>query len=82
MCRRDETNDINLKDFANGYNFYVYNLTPDLSFSGCGQLYKQTNLRLDLNFEKALPCSVNCIIYALFDSVVEITRDGSIIKQQ
>ena len=82
MYGKDESNAITLKDFANGYNFYVYNLTPDLSFSGCGQLYKQTNLRLDLNFEKALPCSVNCIIYALFDSVVEITMGGSIIKQQ
>lgn len=71
--RRDE--------FAKGYAFFCFDLTPDLS-SGCGthiNLVKQGTLRLKLEFANALPEPVSVIAYSEFDNLIEINKDREVI---
>lgn len=76
---RDESNAITPKDFANGSALFVFNLTPDLSFGGhCAQQFETSNVRLDLKFASALDHSINVILYSIYDSQIEITKDRTV----
>ncbi|MCP4460779.1 MAG: hypothetical protein GY816_22570, partial [Cytophagales bacterium] len=78
---KDESNGITPYDFANGSTFFIFNLTPDLNYGGaCGQKFEQTNLRLDMKFAKALPNSINVILFSIYDGQIEITKAGSIFR--
>ena len=59
--------------YKNSYAFWGYGLTPD---QGADQGHLQPintgNLRLDLQFATALDDKINVIVYAEFDSLIEI----------
>ena len=75
----DDTNGLTVKDYAKGNSLFCFNLTPDLNYGGnCGQLYEQTNIRLDLQFTETLPESINVIIFTVNDGAVEITGNGQV----
>ncbi|KAL0152653.1 hypothetical protein M9458_052376 [Cirrhinus mrigala] len=64
---------INREDFLKGYTLYAFNLTPD---EDCGQhisLIKSGNIRLEARFKQPLPHTINLIVYAVFDSIVEVS---------
>jgi hypothetical protein len=72
-------NGITLEDFASGnYCFFTFNLTPDFDINQ-KQLPRDANLRLEIKFRKALPQSINAIVYGTFDTQIQITRDRQII---
>ena len=76
----NESNAITLKDFKNGTNLYAFNLTPDLNYLGtCSQKYENCNLRMDIKFAQPLETSINVIIYSIYDSSIEITRDRNVL---
>ncbi|KAL6416707.1 hypothetical protein ACFW04_011470 [Cataglyphis niger] len=60
---------------------FAFDLTPDLSanYAGHWNLVKHGSLRLEVRFEKALAETVNCIIYAEFDNVIEIDSSRQVI---
>lgn len=64
---------ITLDDYKAGYCFWGYDLTPD---QGADQDHlhpiKTGNLRLELQFASALEDTVNVIVYAEFDNLIEI----------
>ena len=66
--------DISYTDYLNGYTLFGFDLTPDLDHSGHFHLVKEGNVRLELNFETALPETVNLIVYAEFDNIIEIDK--------
>lgn len=70
----DNTNGLTKDAFANGYTFYAYDLTPTKDITA---LYRTpsttTNLRLELNFKNDLADTINVLVYAVFDSEVQIT---------
>ena len=73
------SNGIDLKKFAGGgYTFFTFNLTPDFDYTQCQMPY-DGNLRLEVKFAKPLPESINVIVYAMFDSQLQITRERKII---
>ncbi|XP_026104439.1 uncharacterized protein F54H12.2-like [Carassius auratus] len=70
---------ISRNDFLNGYTLYAFNLTPD---EDCGQhisLIKSGNIRVEARFRQALPNTVNLIIYAVFDSLIEVSNRRQVL---
>ncbi|XP_056127237.1 uncharacterized protein F54H12.2-like [Rhinichthys klamathensis goyatoka] len=70
---------IDRNDFLNGYTLYAFNLTPD---EDCGQhisLVKSGNIRLEARFRQPLPHTINLIIYAVFDSIVEVSNRRQVL---
>lgn len=76
----DDTNGLTISEFANGYNIYAFDLTPEKNVSATyRQGYVNKNLRLELFFKKDLPSTINVLLYAVFDSQVEITQLRDVI---
>ena len=78
MCR-DQGNDISRDEYGNGYTLFAFDLTPDLSDVGHFQLAKHGNLRLELHFKSQLSETVNAIVYAEFDNVIEIDKARNVL---
>lgn len=76
----NEGNDISLSDYPNGYCLLAFDLTPDLSASNSSHwnLIRHGSLRLEVRFDAALEKTVNCIVYAEFDNVVEIDKNRNV----
>ncbi|XP_018352006.1 PREDICTED: uncharacterized protein F54H12.2-like [Trachymyrmex septentrionalis] len=77
----NEGNSISRDDYANGYTLFAFDVTPDL-FANCAghwNLVKRGSLRLEVRFEKALSVTINCIVYAKFDNVLEIDSSRQVI---
>lgn len=71
--------DINREEYPNGYTLWVFDLTPDLTHGNVFQLSRQGNLRLELQFEKGLETTINCLVYAEFQNIIEIDRNRQVI---
>ena len=69
---KDTDIDISREDYANGYMFFGWELTPDLGEDDHFNLIKRGCLRLSVKFGEALPQTVNDIVYAEFQNVFEI----------
>src|SRR5436309_1881370 len=76
----NEGNSIN-RDYSKGYTLFAFDLTSDLSanFAGHWNLIKHGSLRLEVRFEKPLEETVNCVVYAEFDNVIEIDSSRQVI---
>ena len=78
----DDTDGLSYEDFGGGYTIFVFDLTADNNVSAP---YRQTltvsNLRLDLKFKANLPKTINLLLYAVFDSSVEITQTRDVITE-
>lgn len=77
----NEGNSISRDDYSKGYCLFAFDLTPDLSANCAGHwnLVKHGSLRLEVRFENALPVTINCIVYAEFDNVLEIDSSRQVI---
>lgn len=76
---RDDGNQISRDDYAKGFTLFAFDLTPDLDDSGHFHLIRQGNLRLELHFSTALTETINAIVYAEFDNVIEIDRARNVL---
>lgn len=69
---------ISRKWFQDGYTFFAFNLSEDLSngldIDGYTSLSKFGHVRLELQFARALPKVVNVLVFCEFDSVLEIDQ--------
>ena len=76
----DDTNGLTYKEYGNGYTIYAFDLTPDSNISSD---HRHPNLghgiRLDIKFKTDLAKSINVLVYACFDSEVQITKLRDII---
>ena len=50
-----------------------------MSEVGAFQLIKQDNLRVEIHFAEALTATINVIMYAEFDNVIEIDRNRQVL---
>lgn len=66
-------------NFAKGYALYCLDLTPDLSTGNHCSPIKHGNLRMEVHFAKALPCTVNVVVYSEFENIVQIDRSRNIV---
>jgi len=77
----NEDNSISRDNYARGFSLFAFDLTSDLSANCAGHwnLVKHGSLRLEVRFEKLLITTVNCIVYAEFDNVLEIDSSRQVI---
>lgn len=77
----NEGNAISRNTYSNGNCLMAFDLTPDLSSNTMSHwnLVRHGCLRIEVRFEKALPETINCIIYGEFDNIVEIDKDRNVI---
>jgi hypothetical protein len=75
----DEGNQIHRDDYAKGYTLYAYDLTPDLGEDDHFNLIKEGNVRVDMKFGVPLPNTINVIVYAEFENIIEIDRSRNVI---
>ncbi|XP_067288479.1 uncharacterized protein F54H12.2-like [Pseudorasbora parva] len=76
---KNQSLSIDRNDFLNGYALYAFNLTPD---EDCGQhisLVKSGNIRLEARFKNPLPHTINLIVYAVFDSIIEVSNRRQVL---
>jgi hypothetical protein len=74
-----EGTDIARSDFDGGYALYAFDLTPDMSDDGHFNLTRDGSVRIDMKFGTALAQTINVIVYAEFENVIEIDRNRAII---
>ena len=78
---QDDGNAISRNDYPLGYCLIAFDLTPDLG-ANSGTHWNVTrlgNMRIEVNFAKALTEPINCIVYAEFDSILQINKAKNII---
>ena len=76
---QDEGNDISRSDYYQGNTLFAFDLTPDLSDGANFNLIKQGNLRVEVHFKNPLPTTINAIVYAEFENIIEIDRSRNVI---
>jgi hypothetical protein len=77
--QKDEGNDIERSEYSRGYTLYAFDLTPDLAEEGHFNLARDGSVRVNLKFANALPNTVNVIVYAEFENVIEIDRNKNVL---
>lgn len=65
-------------EFKDKYPFFTFVLAPDFDIITT-QLPKQGNLRLDIKFGTSLVEPANIIIYAVFDSEIQINKNRTVL---
>lgn len=70
----NQGNCVSREAFKNGYCLFAYDLTPDLSANSGSHfnLVRHGSVRIDVRFNQELTDNVNCIVYAEYDSILEI----------
>lgn len=75
LSSRDQVQNCNIdyEDYKDGYTFWGYDFTPDQA-ADQSHLHpiKTGNLRLELQFANSLAKTINVIVYAEFDNLIEI----------
>ena len=77
----NEGNDISRSDYPNGFCLFAFDLTPDSSANDLTHwnLLKHGNVRLDVRFSESLTSTVNCIVYAQYENIMEIDASRQVI---
>ena len=76
---QDAGNQIARGDYGSGHTLFCFDLTPDQCSGDHFQLIKQGNLRVELHFAELLLKTVNLIIYAESESLIEIDSNGNVL---
>ena len=71
--------DITSSDFDDGYALYKFTLEPTHLKEDYLDLLKKANLRLELNFAKPLPETVNCLVYSEDNLLLEVDQARNVI---
>ncbi|KAL2104347.1 hypothetical protein ACEWY4_001215 [Coilia grayii] len=66
-------------DYMAGYTLYAFNLSPDEEQGQNLSLIKSGNIRLETRFRRALPHTINLIVYAIFDSIIEVSNRRQVL---
>ena len=76
----DDSNGMTMEHFKNGYNLYVFDLTPDNTAQGPHRhLMRTGSLRLELGFKTKLTTTVTAILFALLDAKLELTLQRDVL---
>lgn len=74
----DKSSIIKREDWPKGYSLFSFDLTPDFDGEDHYALIRHGNLRLEMNFAATLANTINIIVYAEFDNIIEISSNRNI----
>lgn len=77
--RQDEDLDISRSDYPKGYTIFCFDLSPDMNDGANFDLARDGSLRVELKFSQNLTSSINVIVLAEFEELLEISREKGII---
>ena len=77
---RDEGIDLRRNDYPNGYSMFGFDLSPALCNGPHQEAIKEGNVRITLEFAKALPNTVTVLVYCEFDNVIKINKIRNVLK--
>ncbi|GFW21693.1 uncharacterized protein F54H12.2 [Trichonephila clavipes] len=66
-------------EFAKGYSLLLFDLSPDLCEGEHFNLIRHSNFRVELKFNKALNETVSLIVFAEFESLIEINKTRNVL---
>ena len=72
--------DIHRDDYMNGYKLFGFDISPSICNGGHIELNKRGTLKIQLEFQKALPNTISVIVYADFDNIIKIDKYRNRIK--
>ena len=73
----DKGIDISREDYRGGYTLWAFDLTPD----GCESTVSDItggSLSIDIRFQRALRTTVDLVVYAEFDDVIEVDKNRTV----
>ena len=76
---QDEGNQISRSNYGSGYTAFCFDLSPDHCSGDHFELIKQGNLRAELHFKEPLANTVNLIVLAEFQNLIEIDRNRNVL---
>ncbi|XP_072041316.1 uncharacterized protein F54H12.2-like [Amphiura filiformis] len=79
ILHKDHGVPIDREEFADGYSLFAFDLSPDASDGAHLNPIQTGSIRLELQFQNPLPNTVNLIVYAEWDSMVEINKSRHVI---
>ena len=68
---------ITCDEYAKGYTLFSFDMSPDQSQSviPASMLKMSSNIRLEMKFKEALAKNVTLIVFAIFENLMEISKD-------
>ncbi|KAG8234979.1 hypothetical protein J437_LFUL013859 [Ladona fulva] len=76
---QDDGNAITRGDYPLGYFLTAFDLSPDLEANaGHWSLQRNGSLRMEVRFSTPLKETINCIVYAEFNNILEIDRHRNV----
>ena len=79
MLNNDRGHGISRDDYIDGFTLYAFDLTADMAEGGHVDPIKHGDLRMDLQFAKQLPETVNVIVYSEYDNVIQLDMSRNVI---
>ena len=76
---QDAGNQISRRDYVSGYTAFCFDLSPDHCSGDHFELIKQGNPRAELHFKEPLANTVNLIVYAEFQNVIEVDGNRNVL---
>ncbi|GFS72014.1 uncharacterized protein F54H12.2 [Nephila pilipes] len=76
---KDQDINISFSEYKDGYTLFAVDLTPDLSSEAMHySILRNGNLTIDIKISKALPETVNLLVYSEYRNTIEIDKNRSI----
>ncbi|XP_078515002.1 uncharacterized protein F54H12.2-like [Lissotriton helveticus] len=70
---------VSCEGYGAGYTLFAFDLTPDMEDGDHYSLVKNGNLKAEIRFSAALTTNVNMVIFAVFDSVIQVNHARQIL---
>ena len=72
--------DISHNEFKDGYTLFGFDLSPSICNGGHSEPVKQGTLKIELEFQKALPSTISVIAYAEFENTIAVDKFRNVTK--